>query len=128
MKKIILIDDDSTSNYLTELIISSVTKEFEIISFTNPIEMLQQINKLKINKDTIIILDLNMPEIDGWEFINSFNHTRLNCDFCILTSSTSVIEKENAKKHQQVKYVFTKPLTKKDAELFLNKTYQSEIS
>lgn len=128
MKKIILIDNDSTSNYLTELIISSITSDYSIISFTNPIEILQHISELGIDDDTIIILNLNMPEIDGWEFIKRFNQTVVHCNFFILTSSSSIVGKENAKKFPQVKYVFTKPLTKKDVELFLNKTYHNEIS
>lgn len=128
MKKIVLIDDDSTSNYLTELIISSVTSEYSIVSFTNPIELLQRINELEIDSNTIMILDLNMPEIDGWEFINRFNHKGLNCNFFILTSSSSVVEKENAKKFPQVKYFFTKPLSKENVEFFLNNKYQNEIS
>ena len=43
MKKIVLIDDDSTSNYLSELVISSVTSDYAIISFTNPVELLQKL-------------------------------------------------------------------------------------
>ena len=128
MKKIVLIDDDSTSNYLSELVISSVTSDYAIISFTNPVELLQKINELEIDEDTIMMLDLNMPEIDGWEFINRFNQTGLNCNFFILTSSSSVVEKENAKNFPQVKYFFTKPLSTNDVEFFLNKKYQGEFS
>ena len=75
-----------------------------------------------------MMLDLNMPEIDGWEFINRFNQTGLNCNFFILTSSSSVVEKENAKNFPQVKYFFTKPLSTNDVEFFLNKKYQGEFS
>ncbi len=128
MKKIVLIDDDSTSNYLSELVISSVTSDYAIISFTNPVELLQQIKELEIDEDTIMILDLNMPEIDGWEFINRFNKTGLYCNFFILTSSSNVFEKENAKNYPQVKYFFTKPLSTKDVEYFLDRKYRNEIS
>ena len=119
MSKIIIIDDDATSNFLTELIITSVCNNCEIISFTNPIEALSNMSTIDVNPETILLIDINMPEINGWEFIKRFERTGKICKFFILTSSSNIIEQENIKKYKNVIYYFTKPLTKENVIEFI---------
>lgn len=121
MKKIFIIDDDSTSNYLSGVVISSVSKDCEIISYTNPVTFLASLKQLKIDQETILLLDLNMPQMDGWEFMNQFEKMGLECQFFILTSSFTIFEGENVKKYPFVKGFVKKPLTKKDVEFILGR-------
>ena len=119
MTKIIIVDDDEASNYLTELIIKSVDANCKIQSFTNPKEVIDTINLLEIDENTILLLDLNMPEMNGWEFLDKFENTGKICKFFILTCSSSITEKENLEKYPNIKYFFTKPLAKQNIEFFL---------
>jgi len=119
MSKIIIIDDDATSNYLTELMIKSVCNNCEIISFTNPIEALSNMSTIEVNPETILLIDINMPEINGWEFIKRFEKMGKICKFFILTSSSKIIEQENINKYKNVKYYFTKHLMQEDVREFI---------
>lgn len=119
MKQIILIDDDPISNFLSELLIGSISKEIQIKCFTNPLEALAKLKELQVDEKTIVLLDLNMPQMSGWEFIDSFIKMGGKCQFIILTSSVNIIEKEHAATIPMVTHFLTKPLTKENVMEFI---------
>ena len=75
-KHILLIDDDEINNFLSREIISMYMPFTKIDSFTNPEEALEYIReKLKLQQSLpdIILLDINMPLMDGWEFLKAID-------------------------------------------------------
>lgn len=71
MKKVILIADDSPS--IRKFISFSLSmKGFEIIPAADGMEALEKLPKEKIN---LIITDLNMPNIDGFELIKTIRNS-----------------------------------------------------
>jgi two-component system, chemotaxis family, chemotaxis protein CheY len=74
MKKVILVADDSPS--IRKFISFALTlKGFEIITVCDGMEALE---KLPVEKVNLIITDLNMPNVDGFELIRTI---RANEDF-----------------------------------------------
>ena len=70
MKKVILIAEDSPT--IRKFIsFSLAAKGFEIISAADGMEALEQLPKEKVN---LVITDLNMPNIDGYELIKSIRN------------------------------------------------------
>ena len=65
MKKIMIVDDVEISNFIMKKMISKVSSGNEVFDYTLPEKALADIEK---NNPDIIFLDLNMPDIDGWEF------------------------------------------------------------
>lgn len=63
----------------------------------------------------VILLDLNMPVMDGWSFLEEFNALDLpdsrEPDIVIVTSSVNPDDKERAKKYPKVQAFLSKPLT-----------------
>lgn len=64
----------------------------------------------------LILLDLNMPIMNGWEFLNNLdNHQNLaNLPIIILTSSVDRADKERSQLYSSVNSYKTKPLSGED--------------
>lgn len=78
--QILIVDDHS---YQIEDIISvlknglaNFDSHFNVLTYTNPIEAIAHINKKHFKPD-IILLDVDMPEMDGFEFVDSCGYNRL---------------------------------------------------
>lgn len=119
MKKIDLayiIDDDEIIFYLTKEIIKSVQFSESTETFQDG---LQAINKLKeVIKNgeklpDVILFDLNMPVMDGWEFVEEFLHLDLKKEIplFVFTSSIDPADKEKANSFPAIKGFIQKPLT-----------------
>jgi len=117
-RKIIIVDDDPTSNYISEFILSSVHLNADIISFINPIEALEKLPEMNITPDSIILLDLNMPEMNGYEFVDSLEELGLDCQVVILTCSKNLMDREYSKKYEKIKGFLSKPLTQDNIDVF----------
>ncbi len=62
--KVLVVDDDKTTRKMISLILK--TKGYEVVTAENGIEALQKLGLEKIN---LILTDMNMPYMDGIEFI-----------------------------------------------------------
>jgi DNA-binding response OmpR family regulator len=78
-KNILIVDDEE--NIQEVLRVNLKTKGYEIFSALNGKDALREIKKVKPD---LIILDIMMPEIDGWEFCkivrenHSFDNTKFH--------------------------------------------------
>ena len=79
-----LVDDVAISNFIMKKMIEKVAPDYHVLDFTLP---RQAINSLEELNPDLIFLDLNMPEIDGWEFLNLMNEKHFDNKVYILTSS-----------------------------------------
>lgn len=115
---ICLIDDDNMQHWLNERIIHSVDKAIEICTYSNAEIALNDLIADKIKPD-IIFLDINMPLIDGWEFLEEISAKEIQIPIYMLTSSIDTKDKEKAKKYPVVKGVLHKPLKQETLENIL---------
>lgn len=122
MKKIIVIDDDPIINFICKKFIKHLAPELEVIGFTNPIEAFNYLKKYNKKENFPILLDLNMPEMSGWEFIDKCNKSNLSYEFFILSSSIDPNDRDLANKNTLVKEFISKPLESSHIEKIINKT------
>lgn len=115
---ICLIDDDSMQHWLNEKIIHSIDKAIEICSFSNAEIALNDLIAGEIKPD-VIFLDINMPLIDGWEFLEEISAKEIQIPIYMLTSSIDSKDKEKAKKYSVDKGVLHKPLKQEILENIL---------
>ena len=116
--EIILIDDDPLQHLICRKILSHIEFRGEFKSFYNGIEGFNHILTKKHSPSafpkTIIFLDLNMPIMDGWEFLEYFGKfdkpIKSNYSVHILTSSILNSEREKASSSKEVIGYFQKPL------------------
>lgn len=111
---ILLIDDDAPTNFLNSIIIkkSNICAHVEVKD-----SALKALEWLKNNdsKPDLIFLDINMPMMSGWEFLQEYDklpkEQQENTELVMLTTSLNPKDKERAALHKSVSYFLNKPLT-----------------
>jgi CheY-like chemotaxis protein len=114
-KVICIIDDDPIYQFLINRIISNSKTEYDIICFKNGKEALDYlIEDPENNLPGIILLDLEMPVMDGWDFLTEIDKLKTeNTDIYIVSSSISHEDKQKAKEFSKIKGHFSKPINSK---------------
>jgi len=107
MKKIVLVDDMDIFNFIMKKVISNVNPGHQVHDFTNGQQALEQLENLEPN---VIFLDLNMPDVNGWDFLEDMKARNLPHKVYILTSSTSELDRQRSEKYQNVVNFLTKPV------------------
>ena len=107
MKKIMLLDDMEIFNFIMVTSIANVKPEYSVHDFTNPVQAFDALTE--INPD-LILLDLNMPFMDGWDFLEKMNERNLKQKVYILTSSTSELDRLRSKEYDNVVEFLVKPV------------------
>ena len=130
IQEVILVDDDAIVRMVATKILKSVDFDGTISSFENGQLAIDEIHK-RINSDepkikrSLLLLDINMPELDAWGFLNEF--TQLDQDIkkhffiAIITSSIDTNDRINAFSYPDVLDYITKPLSVKHLMDFLSK-------
>jgi len=116
-----IIDDDKLSIKLVSLLLSRNQFCKAIFPFHNPNLAL---DALRMNADSledlpdIILLDLNMPVLDGWQFLDEFVLLPLQKEIAvfIVTSSIDPFDIEKGKKYPIIKDYIMKPITSQKLE------------
>jgi CheY-like chemotaxis protein len=117
-KQILLIDDDPLNNLINRKLIARFLPEVEVTEDVDAREALERI-KNDFTPD-LILLDLNMPGMNGWEFLESFQKMGKEISVYILTSSIDSADYRKAERYKQVKKYIEKPLnSQKITTLFI---------
>lgn len=110
MIKIVLIDDDPISTFVTEkLIHKNLNFPCEIFTYDNASDALKDIYKIDPN---YLFLDLNMPNMTGWEFLEEFDPKKKTPKIYILSSSVDERDINRASEYHHVEKYLSKPLIK----------------
>lgn len=119
-KSILLVDDDKICNFINEVTLSKMGIAKEVHTALNGQDALDLINGYfqgdKALPD-VIFLDLNMPIMDGFQFIEAFKRL----DFpkkdkiliIVLTSSVNPVDIKRAKE-LGIEHYLTKPVKEED--------------
>ena len=75
--KVILIDDDETSIFLTSLFINNLDMDIKIRTALNGIQGLEILENELFERNytqspILILLDIKMPKMNGWQFLRAF--------------------------------------------------------
>lgn len=124
MKKInsaCIIDDDQIFVYGTKRIMKDSSFCDTIYVFENGLDAITALKKMTvagIELPRLIFLDLNMPIMDGWEFLEDFqkipSKIREKVTIYIISSSIDPRDLERVKEYGVVSDYILKPVTPKD--------------
>ena len=123
INKVLLIDDDATANYLSKELLESMNAAKEIEVAENCLRALKLITQ---SSPDVIFLDIKMPAIDGFDFLERLKDLALEkkIKVVMLTSSMRAEDRLRAFSYKAVIEYLEKPLTSEKvkfiATTFLN--------
>jgi CheY-like chemotaxis protein len=113
-ERVMLIDDNSMDNFINKRLIESCEFASDIIVCSSGKEALEYFNSGQ-DLPSLIFLDINMPEMNGFEFLESFetmnSEIHNQCKVLMLSTSESFKDLNKANKNRFVKKFLNKPLT-----------------
>ncbi len=131
--KTILIDDDPICTFLTQYLLELENFSSDISAFQKAEEAVTYVlDNIKGELPTVILLDLNMPVVNGWDFLQALTPyqelLQAWCKIFILSSSLDAADQKRSMEHPLVVGFIQKPLRLEDIELIraeLNKNASS---
>ena len=121
IEKVCIIDDDPIFIYGTKRIMAEIDFCEAVVVYENGQDAIDGLNEITANSEefpSIIFLDLNMPIMNGWEFLEDFvkipNHNRDNVIIYIISSSVDPRDLERIKNYTVVNNYILKPITPED--------------
>jgi CheY-like chemotaxis protein len=113
-KKVLLVDDEPDITFTIKNILED--NGFKVDSFTDPISAL---DNYQINYYDLIILDIKMPKMDGFQLYTKIREKDPKVKICFLTASEMFYEKFRKARSELGKtigenYFIQKPIKNKD--------------
>ena len=126
--KIMLIDDDPINNLISRETIRHFDPAIDVVEYDKPDEALEYLttqSKLRTqNIPDVIFLDLNMPLINGWSFLDEYKHIlqffNTDIELFLLTSSINHKDIQKAQSFPIITHYISKPLTVRVLEKIKN--------
>ncbi len=127
LKRILLVDDDEPTNFLNRMVIEELECTEEIITVTSgerALEYLTTQSDGQYPQPDLIFLDINMPGMNGWEFLEEYKNIedfqKGNITVVMLTTSVNPSDLEKAQAISGIKKFMHKPLTEEHVVEVIN--------
>ncbi len=112
---ILLVDDDDDDNLFHKIILDEMDIVENVDVAVNGIEALKYLTDDSRTSPDIIFLDINMPRMNGWEFLEKYKgideKQKARSLIMMLTTSTNPEDIARANKIKEVTGIETKPLS-----------------
>ncbi|MBC7553822.1 MAG: response regulator [Taibaiella sp.] len=123
--RFVVIDDDALNNKICRACIEKLYKDTPVATFIDPKAGFEHIeseySSAAHDDNCILFLDINMPTMTGWEFLDLFDKLdekiKNRVKIYILSSSVDKRDMERAQANKNVVYYLIKPLTKETIAL-----------
>ncbi|MCW7470871.1 response regulator [Leptospira kanakyensis] len=117
LSMVYLVEDDMITTFLIKTLMEKFSFADEIHGFHNGEEAWNALLAGSADPD-MVFLDLNMPVMDGWEFLEivSKHPKYAKLPIYILTSSIDPTDKARSEEFKNVKGYLVKPLSLKDLQ------------
>jgi CheY-like chemotaxis protein len=113
MLKVIIIDDDDIMVFLQRKLFQRSGLAKDPISFKSASAAIEFIENEEINQHFLILLDINMPGMNGWQFLDILKELKIsnNVFVIMVTSSIDGCDKEKASTYLNVIDFMEKPVS-----------------
>ena len=129
IERILLVDDDNITNFLNVRLIKKLNPDSEIKIANNGEEALAYLHETKskhITNPPLIFLDINMPVMNGLDFINTFKNNQSwsrKPVIIVLSSSNNNKDIQQLQDSKIVSDFLVKPLTAEKVQNVVNKYF-----
>ena len=117
-KTILLVDDDAPTNFLNRVLLEEWEMGAEIFEVENGKEALDFLQNSHVStkeNSTLILLDINMPVMNGFEFMSHFQNlsqeVKNNTHVVLLSTSLHPEDQQRASQCYELKGYLNKPLS-----------------
>jgi CheY-like chemotaxis protein len=118
---IYIVEDDKANNFLCKLTLEEVgiTNTRSFLRAEYALNDLKEMHQKGEAFPTLILLDINMPAMDGWGFLNEYRQlpaeARINTSVLLFSTSSHPRDVEKAKFYPEVLDFVAKPLSEEVA-------------
>ncbi|GAA4381268.1 response regulator [Hymenobacter koreensis] len=130
---ILLVDDDPTTNYLNRLLLEGLQVAYQVLIAENgqdALRYLRQYGNDASKCPALILLDINMPVLNGFEFLEAYNDLAFagKPSVIIVMLTTSLNPRDiNRLQHMPLKGFLNKPLTRQKVEALFQEHFNQEL-
>lgn len=111
ISRIVLVDDDALTIHLNKRVIMHSIGEITVDAFLDVDSALYFLQKYDSCGDCLIFLDINMPDKNGFDFLNEYRLFQTKSKVIMLSSSSIPDELSRVNDYVEVIDFVTKPLT-----------------
>jgi CheY-like chemotaxis protein len=112
---ILLVDDDHEDCYFHQLVIDKMNITHSVQVAVNGLEALKFLKDETKTTPELIFLDINMPKMNGWEFLEQYKYLdpaqKARITILMLTTSVNPADLKKAQEMEDVTGYKTKPLS-----------------
>jgi CheY-like chemotaxis protein len=136
LAKVLLVDDDSTTNFLNKQLLKRLDVAQELLVAQNGLEALRTLEQTcpelpEAASPILVLLDVNMPVMNGLDFLETYQQHPLaqKCQLVVVMLTTS----EHSRDLERIRAVplaadiLTKPLTREKVEAILHRHFQQQF-
>lgn len=117
--QIVLVDDDPVANSIHQIVLKKAIPEARVLVFQKASHALEHLISEEPDL-SLLLLDLNMPELSGWEFLDQLSRqSGKKPPVVILSSSSDPEDIRRSGEFEMVRGYWTKPLKSSDVLGFL---------
>jgi CheY-like chemotaxis protein len=102
IETICIINDDDVYAFIVKKSIKKLSICNHVTTFINGEDAINSFKNNLNNLPDIILLDINMPVMDGWEFINEFEALNIEKKIAIYIISAHISEQDNLKANNNI--------------------------
>lgn len=113
---LLVIDDDDINIFIIRKIVEKTGYKVNMVSRSNGQLAVEYLTEIADNREIfpqLMLVDINMPVLNGWEFLEAYEKLNLpqKSDMYMLSSSVYENDIEKAKSYKDIKGFISKPLT-----------------
>jgi len=114
LNRVMTVDDDRFDQLAYRRILKKTNAEIDILPFQYATEALEYLKSPTRQPVDVILLDINMPRMDGFEFLEAAKTELENQIVIMVTTSMDPQDRSRAETYDPVRGYFSKPLTAED--------------